>query len=361
MLFSCSGCNRKRLCHYDDIHGFLKTNRGFVTGSKDKSLNLWSPDLKFDGKRKVMDWVTCLGMSEEEGNFFSGERNGYVRLWQGGDEVACLKIENQAPHICKDRNWERVMAVAPKCRTKNGEQSYVGTACAVHLISSSFSADRSPEMKLLWSCNVSENDWVYCIEPLREDPNSTLTVIGSDLFRHKFSKKEGEMRYEADHIVKEVKSGNKYQRPFISAITRLASRYETVACAVFDGSVKHYDLERGTMLRSYNEHPSWKRVWSVMNVDGQEHLTVSSAEDGSIKFWDDRTKKSAFELQEPSGNRVSCIQQGFKPCMLYTASCAKDPKSCPDKATITTWDLIMREAIVTHGPRPRRAQSPVGA
>lgn len=316
--------------HDDDIHGFLKLSTGvFVSGSKDNTVKLWDVAkkstnvLNSNWKTKgYVFWVTALAKMNET-TFVSGTRDGYLSVWNHkGEELKSLQYKpsknTKNDTIAKERNKQRI-----NCISSNtfGDQNlfFTGTPKFIQLWDS-----KTSRMRKSWKAD--NNDWVYCIEPLKED--SIIAVIGSrmELWSDIYALPK------IEPLIVEKKEYNK-QRPFISSIARLESNPDRMSCALFDGSMKVVNIVSQTVEKVYQEHVG--RVWSVIELLPQ--IMASSADDKTIKIWDLRCANSVMTIRGAPG-RVSSLLK-IDDQQFISGSCPDNPRESAEKASISFWDI----------------------
>jgi WD40 repeat protein len=123
------------------------------------------------------------------------------------------------------------------------------------------------------------------------------------------------------------------QRPHISAITMLRSSPNTLASALFDGTVQLVDFQSQKIKQVFDAHKG--RVWSVVEL--KPELIASSGDDKAIKIWDCRQKKSICTLNDNPG-RVSSLLK-IDEDQFISGSCPSDPFASKEKAEIKIWDI----------------------
>ena len=325
-----------RICnaHQDDVHALILTKPDtFVSGSKDTTIKTWNtqgealktlePGYK---SRGYESWVTAM-TNLRDGYFASGTRDGNVVVWNPeGQEYLSLRynpaLGAQNSYVCKDRNKSRINCITENYFDENENTFFTGTPKYIQL----WNADNG---RLLKHWKAHENDWVYCIEPLKND--EILVVVGSimEIWSHIHDN-----AIQATPLIREnPKDFKRAQRPHISAIARIHDSPNLVSSALFDGSVKVVDLAAQKIPISYREHTG--RVWSVIELS--PHLIASSADDKTIKLWDLRQRASIATLRDNIG-RVSCLLK-INEEQFISASCPDDISQSSQRANIDFWPL----------------------
>ncbi len=313
--------------HQDDIHGLLGVAPGiFASGSKDNTVKLWDVNKKTQQTLTSQEkgykyWVTSMGKLSDE-TFASGTRDGAITIWElnGKERLSFTYHPSKSTKdqtICKDRNKQRINCIS---RNVFGEANtfFTGTPRFIQLWDAT-----TGKIEKYWQAHA--NDWVYCIEPLSAD--SFICVIGArmDVWSDLDAKNP-----KTTPLLAEKRTQK--QRPHISAIVRLESNRDLLACALFDGSVRVTNLEARTVVNTYNEHKN--RVWSVIELTPQ--LIASSADDRTIKLWDLRQKKSIVTLTGSPG-RVSALLK-IDDHQFISGSCPDKVFESEEKASIAFWD-----------------------
>jgi len=311
--------------HADDIHGLLTLDSDtFVSGSKDTTLKIWNrkgemvQELSPNSSKSYQNWITALS-SLSDNQWASGTRNGIVSIWDNaGKCLQNIELTNEAQKNCKERNNSRVCGLS---RSVNDSHFYIGTPGSV----------LQCDLKTRTITNeyfAHNNDWVYCIDPISAE--KIMVVVGPVL-------ELWDMTNNAPvktHIIKEGKSP-KRSFGFISSIAAVNSLYSQVAASFFDGSMRIYDTETSVLLNCYNEHVINKRVWNVIKL--AENQFATSSDDGSIKLWDIRQKKSTLTVQRNFGRVSSLLKLGAD--LLLSGSCPDDLKKTNERARIDFWDF----------------------
>jgi len=319
--------------HNDDIHGLISQKDSFISGSKDGTIKIWSPDLylqqeipalSLDGNIDYRFWVTSL-LKLSDNSWVSGSRNGILRVFDENhycNSQTAFSVGSN--HNSKQRNMDRISCLAEvHDNTLAGSKVIVGLANELHVF----------DIKKSSACSkskVSENDWVYCVQHLNN--NRYLVVIGSvlevwDHFETGFSKYSTLL----EENKKEITYVNKKpQRPFISAIESIDPTL--LAMVDFSGRVKVINLETGKLTHNTKCHQN--RAWSVKKITEQTFAT--SADDRTIKIWDLRQNKQISTFNNHPG-RVSTLlmKNEFE---IIACSCPDDVYKQNEKASFTLWD-----------------------
>ncbi len=322
--------------HTDDIHGLLNIRPGiFASGSKDTTVKLWDihnqtqTTLPYARKKGYQYWVTALAKVSDH-SFARGTRDGCITIWgfDGKELLSFAYTPSQTSKDqtrSKDRNKQRINVIA---RNSFGQQHtfFTGTPKFLQLWDATTG-------KLLKYWKAHENDWVYCIEPLNLD--KMIVVTGSQMDIWSQMDKERVVTFP---LIAEKRKEK--QRPHISAIMRLESTSELLACALFDTSVRVVNIETQKVVQTYREHNPRNifgkdRVWSV--IDLQPNILASSADDATIKIWDLRAKQSVATLGGNPG-RVSSLLK-INDQQFISGSCPDDIRNSEQKAQISFWDI----------------------
>lgn len=335
--------------HRDDIHCIIKLcDQTFVTGSKDGSLKKWG----FDGKLiKIISnievnqtnplsnsnsntidytkWVTAIAAVNDQ-YWMSGTRDGHVHLWNNsGTFLKDLKAEHapfpgQNNPLCKNRNVHRVNCLSSYEKYVNKPFVFAGWA-------TQFTLHSYEQCRRLKYTYTSSNDWVYAVQPINQ--RSLLVVTGCRLDLWGLS---ANYNWELkSYLIREDRTLN--LRPYISAITPLMDTDSMYGLAVFDGSVRIYDLEAQKTIFHGQEHQ--KRVWTVENITS--HCFASCADDGYIKLWDTRQPSNSICTlldNEELSARVSVLLS-LNNNQFLSGSCPDDVKKSATKAQFSFWDI----------------------
>lgn len=316
--------------HFDDVHGLIRlSDTRFVSGSKDTTLKIWNEKgdriqtLEMGKERGYEHWITALSVFPD-GCWASGTRQGSLTIWdQEGNALSTITRDfrersAQGP-VCKTRNQIRINCVTPKDPSKG--TVYVGTPQYIEVWN-------MKENQLVTQYPASANDWVYCIEVLENQ--HLLVVIGSILECWQMNDAGVEHK---ENLIRGSDKTPEGQRPHISAIKRLEHNPEIVGTALFDGSVRLFDLQSKKIVRVFQEHQ--KRVWAIENIAPQ--VLASCADDATIKLWDVRCPNSIVTIGENPG-RVSSIMR-LNSNILVSGSCPDDVFRSKDKARLSFWDI----------------------
>jgi len=317
--------------HQDDIHGFIPLGENFVSGSKDTTVKIWSHqgELHQTLSPPVQDyshWVTALAPLREE-HFAIGTRDGLISISDSKGRVSkdftyAPTSHSQSQYHAKERNKKRINCIVESPPIGNeGSMIFTGTPKFIQRWN-----PKTGRMLKYWKAD--DNDWVYCIEPL--SANRLITVIGSrmELWSNVFSR-----AMQKQPMIQEGRANKRQQRPHISAILRLPSDQNQMACALFDGSVRVVDINARKETHFFQEHQ--RRVWSVVEL--APNTIVSSADDKTIKLWDLRQQKSQITIGNNPG-RVSSLLK-ISPEQFISGSCPDAVFKAKEKASIRFWDI----------------------
>lgn len=325
--------------HQDDIHALIRlSDDTWVTGSKDGSLKKWNFEGKLiknimnPGRIDYTNWITALAPHGEDA-WLSGTRNGIISLWghegiqkeQWGTGFTSSKSE-QDP-ACKERNTHRVNCLSSFIPYSQKPLFFAGWPRCFTLHSSIEQNSSS-----LCSTRTSQNDWVYAVQPLKE--NSLLVVTGCRLDRWVCSESPLSLWKKKESFVEEGKRQSK--RPFISTMTPLQEAPSHYGLAVFDGSVRVLDIGNKKTVFFAQEHK--ERVWTIENITAQ--CFASCGDDGFIKLWDIRQPpKAIITLQDNTKEkaRVSVLLS-VKEHLLVSGSCPDQVRKSATKAQFSFWD-----------------------
>ena len=365
--------------HSDDIHGLLRMHGGsrFLSGSKDGNIFMWDMEgnqvdtLQRQSRRDYTKWLTamCPYDSYRHQNAFAyATRDGQLQVMDASTGETILRRRNLVSHPpsstsghlkCKARNSNRITCL--KMDTFNN-RLFVGSPTGFTVLDGITGAT-------LESQQTSQNDWVYCIEPLGRDFSSILVVTGTNL--HIWSKASNDSDDDEQHngkwtspssisvnpspwvrkahLVRETDSpaaalmqairtkchsgSHRHQsasqwtprhRPFISAVTKLWGYSNLYGLAVFDGTIRAIDVESGRAVRCWQEHIG--RTWAVENIG--HNLFATCADDASMKLWDVRCARSAHTIRNQIG-RVSVLMQTSQ-LQWVSGACSDDVGSNAD-------------------------------
>lgn len=314
--------------HADDIHGFILSEQGFISGSKDNSIGMWNTEgrlikrLNPESPSSYEFWVTALHRFSNH-YWASGTRDGRIHIWdRKGNKIGEWQYRPEiTDHRCKSRNLFRINCITELETTRETTTFYTGHPTHICLWN-------ARTKNLIQSYGAAKNDWVYCIETLPDQ--RLLVVFGSTLQIWNMKK---ERPQKTTLIQEEASFEKKTQRKHISSITLLENNPNVVAGTVFDGSLRLIDLPSQRETRIYQEHVG--RVWSVVNL--QEHVLATSADDATIKIWDIRMSDAVHTLGGNPG-RVSSLLR-LHANTLISGSCPDDIFRAVSKASVTFWDI----------------------
>lgn len=324
-----------RNAHMDDIHGFVATREGFMSGSKDGTLKIWDNEgefIRYNGSENASGykfWITALGRFSND-FVASGSRDGLISIWnETGEAIRNIEYNPaRKDHVCKDRNKLRINCITELETTDETTIFYTGTPGYVQV----WDAEKRSFLKGYWA---SKNDWVYCIDVLGR--NHLSVVIGSDLEIWDISKK---IPNKVQLVTESPEECFRNQRPHIAATKRLEHNRDILSGAFFDGSVRLVDLVSQKTTGVYREHKG--RVWSIENIS--PHLLASCADDREIKVWDVRLDKSIVTIGGNPG-RVSSLLR-LNENVLISGSCPDKVFESEEKAGIYFWDIRQLSARV---------------
>lgn len=319
--------------HLDDIHGFINTTQGFVSGSKDGTLKMWSSkgqlQLTLGEKSDYRYWITALE-SFPDGSWGCGCRDGGIYFFSNrGKFLNEIFYQTGRGSVgkSKQRNMSRINCITHNPFTQSNKTLFFSGTPKF------WQVWNLEERRLVKYYKAHSNDWVYCIDPLNN--KTALVVIGSSLERwtdgYTFDSIDQDITREP--LIKEKAPTDTWQRPHISSICRTQENDNGLAAALFDGSLQILDIEKQSQTREYREHEG--RVWKVINI--ANHLMGSGADDGFLKIWDLRQEKSVMSLGNHPG-RVSSLLK-LDDYRLISGSCADNPHASREKAVINFWDL----------------------
>lgn len=311
--------------HKDDIHGLVRiSSLRFVTGSKDRSVRVWSVqgNLERSSEASRIDytkWVTALSPAHQPDEFLVGTRDGSVAHMNHRLEVL-KEVRYQSNTLSKgtkERNQNRIDCV----RIGGQDEIFIGHSAGFTRYN--FSSEESSQ------CITSDRDWVYCIHLKARDAVFTVTGTEFEFWR------ESETKWSRIAVIQTEKGPprNVRQRPFISALTQLASSSSFFGVSVFDGSIRVHDVDAIQEIWRSVEHKG--RTWAVENINPS--VFASCGDDKTVRFWDLRQPSSVLILQDFPG-RVSGLLSLGDGCLI-TASCPDNPHQPGPKAELGFWDI----------------------
>ncbi|MEI6242503.1 MAG: hypothetical protein WCP39_03755 [Chlamydiota bacterium] len=313
--------------HDDDIHGLLQLSNGtMITGSKDCTLKAWthegSPIKTLLQKQNYQHWITALCPMPHD-FWLSGSRDGIIRVWdQSFQEIHQIQygMGNFPPHLCKNRNYTRINCI----QGARGEDFlfFTGTPCAIQLW------NRTAPNPLVQNYQVSDNDWVYCIEPL--DENRFISVVGTTILL--WEKEKNLQSWKQVDVLFDDQMKLEGKRPFISSLVQMKENPQKMIFVDFYGHVIVSDFQKKTEELLYKEHQG--RAWTVVPLE--PNIYVTGADDHTIKIWDLRLKHSVRTISNHPG-RVSSIL--IQPNTIVAASCPDDLYNSHEKASLFFWDI----------------------
>ncbi|MCP5508852.1 MAG: GNAT family N-acetyltransferase [Chlamydiales bacterium] len=323
--------------HEGDIHGFIKLSDGtFVSGSKDNSMYKWNQrgervrivDEVEPTAQNERNWVTAMAVLNDE-YWISGLRNGKICLWDtAGAYIRQVKMKLPSRHhVSHEFNTRRVTCLAAGLNP-NKPSFFAGFPTMFDEFN--LIAERTECVT-----KTSNNDWVYCIEPLTQNKLLSVTGCTVDLWE----KRELQWVYKQNVVFegkkRQITVGEqaRNQRPFISSLKPLDTAKTQFALSLFDGSVRVLDLTSSKLVRTYREHHG--RTWAVEPITPQ--LFASSGEDRKIKFWDRRAAKSVHTIADHIGQVTSMLKLSDK--VLIAGTCPEDRADVGQKAEIRFYDI----------------------
>ncbi len=330
--FVCKSLGTSRQVHWDDIHALkLLSNGNFVSGSKDNSLCIWNQNGKLvkivrDIEPTAMDekaWITSIGILNKD-YWVSGERNGRVCLWTTeGDFVRnILPKMPGSGHVSHAFNAKRVNAIAAGL-DPHSPSLFLGFPTLMDEFS-------FIENRTITSTLIHKNDWVYCIHPLTD--KKVMNVVAGNL--EVWEKTERQWK-RSKLLVSENRKKRNNDREHISSLTQIEGNANLYGFGVFGGGVKVIDIQKETIVNSWQEHAQHKRVWSTENIAPQ--VLASSGEDKLIKIWDLRENKSVSTMGPHVGEVTSLLK--LNPQTLVAGTCGRDVSNHPTTAQFEFYDL----------------------
>jgi WD40 repeat protein len=310
--------------HKDDIHGLVRISPlRFVTGSKDRSVRVWSVQgaLERSSETSRIDytkWVTALAPTHQQDEFLVGTRDGYVAYMNHRLEVLKEgRYQSGAPlKGSKERNQNRINCV----KSGGQDEIFIGMGCGFTRYN--FSSQKSSQ------CITSDRDWVYCMHLKAQDAVFVVTGTEFEFWQ------ECETKWSRVAVIQTQKHTPRLpQRPFISAMSQLSSSPSLFGVSVFDGSIRVHDVEAIREVWRSVEHKG--RTWAVENINPS--VFASCGDDKTVRFWDLRQPSSVLILQDFPG-RVSGLLSLGEGCLI-TASCPDDPHKPGPKAELGFWDI----------------------
>lgn len=323
--------------HQDDIHCLAANGSEIISGSKDGTCKVWNAALEclnvfskdFDGKIDYRYWITAT-KTLGDGGWVIGNRFGELCLCDADGNISSTGETTASHHASKARNFNRISCFGSIDDSEGvSKKILVGIAKTIQIW------NREP-LTFSGETQVSQNDWVYCIEHLAQ--NSYLVVIGSNLEKWKVVEtNEDEQHFEKEAVLhQEIRKerslrGGKEQRPFISAIDYLNE--QTLGMVDFSGRVKLLDLETGKLVGNYQKHTG--RAWSIKKCS--PHTYATSADDATIKLWDIRQPYRYYSSLNGHPGRVSTLLP-YGEEKILAGSCPDNVKGAANKASFTIWD-----------------------
>lgn len=315
--------------HQDDIHGLVKiTDKSFVSGSKDGALKFWYEEGKKsqtirDPQENYEKWITAL--SPANGNFWAtGARNGEISLWNKDKCLNTFTYHPKRNYYCKERNTARINCISTPQTSYNGNSVtlYTGTPKYVQLWDAKTS-------KLFRYVQVSDNDWVYCIEFL---PNENMMIVVGPTLEI-WSPSDKYFYKHKETLINEPKRPCNRSKFFISCLTKVENRTDHYLATLFNGSVLVTNIDKKKIDTSYDEHTG--RVWSAINLI--PNVFATSADDAKIKIWDLRSSDSVFTISGAKGRVSSLLQLNAN--TFVSGSCPDDVLNSTEKAEMCFWDI----------------------
>lgn len=216
------------------------------------------------------------------------------------------------------------------CADESGQHLYVGRPTTISKLDASTGISLGQQA-------VSKNDWVYCIDPVTDRSVLVVTGCRMDIWKEKGSSKAANSRttsstsssiswaHQRSLVSNSPPLPGTTQRPFISSVRQLSSDPAHRAFTVFDGTVRTIDIERGVQLRKFTGHKG--RVWCVVEAFSNiSAVLASGADDGTVRFWDNRAAKGEVKCINMKAGRVSNMMQ-LKNGSMLVATCPDRPSS----------------------------------
>lgn len=293
--------------HQADVSSLVHCGIGvFASGSRDGSVKIWTTEEgKFQREICLSEsieeelWVTALAANDQFG-LLVGRRDGTI--WKIDREP--VKIWSVPPLLEAPERHNPI-----QCLTVTEDRIYAGIASQFFELGENGS-----------SCTTDERDGVCGIHPLAK--SKLLVAAGAELA----------VWEKTDAVWKKIQSTQQDLKHCISSIVEV--RPELIAAAVFDGSVRVYNIETQQIVHKYEDHDH-QRVWTVTKI--HEDVLASGGEEGTVKLWDLRDKKRLYTLSDFPG-RVSSLLSLDGGCLI-TASCPNDVQTSEEKAELSCWDL----------------------
>jgi WD40 repeat protein len=170
---------QKRLTqvHLDDVHVLQKHPDGScISGSKDTTVRIWNTALQYTHTiqpaktQTYRHWITALAVFSDK-SWAIGSRKGQLSLFSPTHTlVSQTEVYNPGDHICKQKNHERINCIAELIESPG--HFVVG-------LPTQLQTWRLHDARRLNRTKVSDNDWLYCVDPLQN--RRYALVIGSDV------------------------------------------------------------------------------------------------------------------------------------------------------------------------------------
>lgn len=264
----------------------IPNRRGFVSGSFDKTLRLWSPEGElqrvFSGHT---DAVRAVAVSTDGQTIVSGSSDKTIKIWdtQTGNLLRTLAGHNGPV-------WS--VAMSPDGQTL-ASGSYDGTIKIWDLPTGNLLRTLPEHYDSVWSVAISAD-------------GKTLVSGSYDGKIKIWDLQTGQLLRSIDAHTEAVRS---------VAVSRDA---QTLASASWDKTVKIWNLQTGTLLHTLSEHSD--RVVSV-DFDPTGQTLASGSLDRTIKIWDIKTGQA---LQTLRGHNDWVISVAFTPDGKRIVSGSKD-------------------------------------